>query len=437
MASLSELVDYAKAKQQRNGLAEIAGHFLEGASGGYDAGKAQARKDQEDPLIADPVTGEKKRLSVVSKLLDVHDKLASIQGQEIANAYIKSRTGSTDLNNRQGTLAKMADNANAVKNGAAGDDKSDAGKIANLVTDSNAQKGKVKVGIKNGKPTIDMEFDDPKKTSINQMEAIKNYVAKNGDADSSAALTVAFPDGLSDDDKKFMLQHTEIKQKQDAIANEKNAVRTQQRIAKMSEALDPSKQRQGAFGVSKQVFDRAERLQSLAGAFPDGNLDSRQIEELAIGLNSMLSGSNTGAQAQVASLVPKTIIGNATKLKEWLVNDPQGTSQQAFVQRMLGSVEREKQTASDQIKRTQLSRLTPFAGLEKDDPESFNATLQSFGIEPSEYQEFKKGGRKPASAVVKSGEDASGKIKVSNGKETLLIDPADAAEAAKDGYKTL
>lgn len=171
------------------------------------------------------------------------------------------------------------------------------------------------------------------------------------------------------------------------------------RLTALGDALDPSKARAGAFGVSKQVYDRAERLESLASAYKDGNLDSRQVEELAIGLTAMLSGANTGAAQQVKSLVPNTIWGNAQKVKEWLVNEPQGLQQQQFVSRMLGSISREKSTASDQIKRTQFQRIGRYADLEQKNPDGFSNALQSAGIDPQEYQQWKKGGYKPMSAV--------------------------------------
>lgn len=50
MASLSELVDYAKAKQPRNGLAEVAAHFISGASSGYDAGQ-KAKLEKYDQIL--------------------------------------------------------------------------------------------------------------------------------------------------------------------------------------------------------------------------------------------------------------------------------------------------------------------------------------------------------------------------------------------------
>lgn len=217
---------------------------------------------------------------------------------------------------------------------------------------------------------------------------------------------------------------------------EKKDQYSQKRLTALGDALDPSKARAGAFGVSKQVYDRAERLQSLASAFKDGNLDSRQVEELAIGLNAMLSGANTGAAQQVKSLVPNSIWGNAQKVKEWLVNEPQGLQQQAFVNRMLGSITREKSTASDQLKRTQFQRIGRYGDLEKSNPDEFQNVLQSSGVDPQEYSKWKKGGYKPMTAVQSpEGDQSGGKIRVSNGKETLLIDPSDAADAAKDGYQ--
>lgn len=226
----------------------------------------------------------------------------------------------------------------------------------------------------------------------------------------------------------------------DVSQGEKGSQFTDKRMTQLGDALDPSKQRGGAFGVSKQVFDRAERMETLANAYKDGNLDSRQIEEMAIGLNAMLSGANTGASEQVKSLVPRTIVGNTQKFKEWLTNDPQGLQQQAFVQRMLGSIGREKATAGDQMKRTQFQRIARYADLENKDRDGFENTLRSSGVDPDEYRSWKKSGYKPMSAVQTPGDGgktprSDGKVQVSNGKESLWIDPNDAAAAAKDGYQ--
>jgi len=183
------------------------------------------------------------------------------------------------------------------------------------------------------------------------------------------------------------------------MIGEKEEQLAKNRLSKLSDSLDPSKQRQGAFGISKQGFDRAERLESLALAVPAGQLDSRQIEELAIGLNAMLSGSSVGAQSQVEALVPKSALGNAMKLKEWLMNEPTGLKQQKFVKRMLDSIAREKSTFADQILRTQKSRIAPYADLENSHPDAFESVLRSNGVDPDEWKKWKKEGYKKTSAV--------------------------------------
>lgn len=201
----------------------------------------------------------------------------------------------------------------------------------------------------------------------------------------------------------------------EVTTGEKQSQFDQKRITAFGDALDPSKARAGSFGDSQKVVNRAERLQTLANAIPSGNLDSRQMEEIAIGLNAMLSGSNTGASEQVKSLVPKTAIGDASKLKEWLFNDPTGTNQQAFIQRMMESVAREKATAEAQIKREQLRRTPRYADLEKSSPDAFYNQLEAYGITKEEYDAWKRGGFK-AVQPVQGGESAASKSPVQIGR---------------------
>jgi hypothetical protein len=194
------------------------------------------------------------------------------------------------------------------------------------------------------------------------------------------------------------LSHESIQSGRDITLGEKEKQRLENRITLMGKDMDPTQYRSGAFGVSKQVFDRSERLSALANAFPDGNLDSRQIEELAIGLNAMLSGANTGAQEQVKNLVPKSVIGNFEKLKEYLVNDPQGMNQQAFVKRMLGSIEREKETSRRQMDRVRFQRLARYDDVRKHAPDEWENQVRSYGIQPEDYDAWKKGGYKSIDA---------------------------------------
>lgn len=197
------------------------------------------------------------------------------------------------------------------------------------------------------------------------------------------------------------MQATEImKGNRGLMIGMKEDQRNADRITKLNEALDPTKMSRGNFSVSKQIFDRAERLESLANAYKNTNdLDSRQIEELAIGLNAMLSGANTGAQRQVEALVPKSVWGNTQKLAEFLSNNPKGTQQGAFVDRILGSISREKETARDQMNRVRFSRISGFSDVQRKSPEDFDNVLRSNDVDPDEYNAWVKGGYKPISAV--------------------------------------
>lgn len=265
-----------------------------------------------------------------------------------------------------------------------------------------AQKGNIP-----GSPAVDAMYakaglQSPGKDSYHPAEIkLVDELSKNMMVDVPQGLRDAYKDTPLADIKQLPQKTLDHLMSLQVTNKEHEGQFDKKRLTALGDALDASKQRAGAFGVSKQVFDRAERLQTLASAFQSGNLDSRQIEEMAIGLNAMLSGSNTGAQQQVKALVPSSIMGNAQKFKEWLVNEPQGTNQQAFVNRMLGSIEREKATADDQMKRTQFQRAMKYQDLEKSNPDEFYNALQSVGRDPEEYKSWKKGGFKSIDAVQK------------------------------------
>jgi hypothetical protein len=189
-----------------------------------------------------------------------------------------------------------------------------------------------------------------------------------------------------------------------ATVGQKKDQRTADRKSKLSKDLDPSGLTRGPMSISKQVIDRADRLRGLdesVKAFQDGNADSRQIEELAIGMNSLLAGANTGAMQQVQALVPKTAVGNAAKLAEWLTNNPTGTKQRAFVERMMNTVRRERQVAENQVQKTRYQRIAQYQDVKDADPEGYAEVLRSWGVEPSDYEDWVKGGHKDIDPVTK------------------------------------
>jgi hypothetical protein len=195
-------------------------------------------------------------------------------------------------------------------------------------------------------------------------------------------------------DRELKKQIAEMsKGNKDITLGQKQEQFIQNKLTKLGDEIDPSKNVRNAFGIAKIGFDRAERLQTLAEAFKNGNLvRDAEIEELAIGLNQLFSGSAVGSREQIRALVPHTAVGNAMKLKQWLFNEPTGMNQKAFVDRMNGSIVREKNTMGDQIKRTQLQKIAKYNFVRKADPEGWEEVLLSYGVNPDDYDEWVKGG---------------------------------------------
>jgi len=216
----------------------------------------------------------------------------------------------------------------------------------------------------------------------------------------------------------------ENQRERDRLAAAERGSKTQrledQEAKAMQDDLDPNKGRGSNLALNQRRLDQADRLKALVteGNGDVRNLDRRQMEELAIGLDSMLSGGGHGAESQVKALVPSTAWGDGAKLKEWLSNDPQGTNQVAFVRRMLETVDRERSVAAYQIKSAQIKRLGAHSGLKERNPERYYAILNNYGISPDE-----EASGKPAPTVVKEVKGASGRTlqKMSDG--TVRVKP--------------
>lgn len=177
----------------------------------------------------------------------------------------------------------------------------------------------------------------------------------------------------------------------------------QKRLQTMGDDLDPSKNVRNPYGVAQLGLSRAERIEGLVSQYKDLNLDAREMEELAIGLNSMLQGSNISSQKQVMGLIPRSAVGNVQRMKEWLENNPQGLNQQKFVERMLNDVRREKQVFQGQVMKFARSKVAKYSDLLKKYPEETNDILKSFNVDPEAYAQWKSNGFKDSPPIELSG----------------------------------
>jgi len=142
--------------------------------------------------------------------------------------------------------------------------------------------------------------------------------------------------------------------------------------------------RSGQAGAVQGKVNAAEAAEALIdqGKNQKNGLDARQIEELAQSTARLLGGGAT-ASARVDALVPHTLFGRAQSLKEWLSNNPQGSGQEAFVQRMEETVAREKALAQKQMRQYQIEGLAAHSSLKKRNPDLYNSILRSKGIDDS------------------------------------------------------
>ena len=108
----------------------------------------------------------------------------------------------------------------------------------------------------------------------------------------------------------------------------------------------------GKLNTTKDAADKLLQLHEQSKTQP-GGLSPAQIEEMAVASGNLVSGGTGSAISIVNAMVPNTRGTVEARVKEWLTNAPQGTDQQAFVDRMAETAVRERALANEKIKLTQ------------------------------------------------------------------------------------
>ena len=170
--------------------------------------------------------------------------------------------------------------------------------------------------------------------------------------------------------------------------------KTDKRFSTLGEALDENKGRTGEFGRQAQIINNADKALVLGKQFADGNLPPAQMAELAGATANLVSGGNGAAEATVHRFVPSTFSGSEAGISQWLSSEPKGAGQQAFVKQLLETAQREKELAASKVNAIKLSRVADYKDLSTKDPQRFDVSLQSHGIDPKDYAEFAGNGYK-------------------------------------------
>lgn len=180
---------------------------------------------------------------------------------------------------------------------------------------------------------------------------------------------------------RVMASREMMQQQRADTHKEKQTKETNERFSKLTGKLTAeTSSSRSAFGKSANVIRSAEAIERLADNFTDrNNLSLREITEVARNLDSMLS-SGQATIAGMKKLIPETSLGSASKILEWLTNQPKGAQQGAFVNRMLDTVKREKELAADQVRRTQGKVLSGYTDLKKTDPDRWQQVMEDQGL---------------------------------------------------------
>lgn len=174
-----------------------------------------------------------------------------------------------------------------------------------------------------------------------------------------------------------------------AASAAKSASESKKDFITFQNELDPNRARSGNLAKYAQNVAQSEHLEGLLAR--GHNLDQRETEELAIGLQKLLGSGNPSAE-QVKALVPASAQGNTEKLKEFLFNDPRGLNNQAFIERLGRSISTQKEISIKQKKEAQYEKLAAFEYLKEADPDKFHRLLKSKGLDYNEYQRFVEAG---------------------------------------------
>jgi hypothetical protein len=221
-------------------------------------------------------------------------------------------------------------------------------------------------------------------------------------ASESAKLDITIPDNISLANLEKLMPGIENmanrRMQMDAMAQNRQLAREQKTskeasdlAQKMSNALASDKaSSRSALGKAALKLQSSEAIETLASSYKNLNqLDTRQINEIARSLDSLLAGG-AATVSGTEHLVPKSALASGSKLMEWISSNPQGAQQGEFVKRMLETVGREKELAQKQLQDYSKKKLPAFNRLKQLDPLTYNQLLTENGLDEDSLKQDRK-----------------------------------------------
>jgi hypothetical protein len=152
-------------------------------------------------------------------------------------------------------------------------------------------------------------------------------------------------------------------------------------MVKLDDRLNWGKSNRGANGQAAAALRGIGQLDALFKGYKN-DLTPQEWEEASIAWARILSsGGNGAARAQIEALIPHTAVSNVKALQQWFSNDPTGTDQQKFAQRMQVGMKREQAFNSDYLKKETIKVLDGYKGpLSRQSPDDLREFFQNKGL---------------------------------------------------------
>lgn len=174
-----------------------------------------------------------------------------------------------------------------------------------------------------------------------------------------------------------------LKQNKEATRKAEEEKDLNRRFEKLSKTIsaDLAGSRTGLGALSK-VKRSAEAIEKMVeGRNPD-SLDTREIVELARQLDAILSGGQPTISG-MNKLIPPASSGDVSKIVEFITSTRQTAGMGSFVSQMLETVHREKEFATNKIKKSQRELLIGSKDLAEKDPERWDMLMNEHGLLPA------------------------------------------------------
>lgn len=240
---------------------------------------------------------------------------------------------------------------------------------------------------------LQLAGNERKAAGANEDRKVKmmEYMQRQGYLDQSAADRKKNADdslALRTREQKWKEDHPNDSGKSDRKATADRRVLDQE-LKDLEARINPSGARAGSLAKLNDKVNQAEAVEALI-LDENGNLkkdiDKRQIQELAKGLDNLLT-SGVSTVSGVHELVPVSAQGNLQSLQEYITGIPTGGAMDDFVKKLAETVQREKNLRHDQLVRAQVSGLGVAANLRKTNPDEYWTTLGNHKLYKEDFDE--------------------------------------------------